>query len=268
MFAKFIPKPCNNLDNFKKRLAASKLSSRGISKLMKYFRKRINHVPVQYILKRWHYAEIMLHTKPPIFIPRIESSQICDIAASRFCGFNRKGKPFRFLEIGVGTGAISILLLSRHDNLLGEGCDINPKAIQLAKKNLLQILGESWPNFYTLHSCGFEEVPLSQIKFDFIISNPPYISEEEYHTLPQQVRRFESKIALVSADNGFWHVSAILQFAEEALINEGKIILELDPLQLTNLSQHLGSQHIWKLEEEIYDVFGIRRFAVLTKLSL
>lgn len=240
-----------------------------ISLLKKNIFLRMKHFPLQYIEKIWPYGEIYLKVKPPVFIPRIESSQIVDICQKKI--ENKKNEKINFFEIGTGSGAISCLLLKREDNIVGEGCDIFKKAYSLTKENLLMNIGESYQKIYRLNFGNFQILNPGKKKFNFIVSNPPYIGFQEYLGLEKQVKMHESRLALVSTDDGFWHVRKILEWSEDKLLDDGFVVFELDPKQIGRLKEEvmegkeLGEK--WEIEETVLDIFEVERFVVLRMKS-
>lgn len=222
-----------------KKLAGITPKNHEIASSIKLLNKRLRHFPLQYIEKLWFYGEIKLKVKPPVFIPRQESSQIVDICIEELekRGFMKRKNNIRFFEIGTGSGAISCLLLSRMDKLTGIGCELKKKAFNLSLENLMMNIGESFGKVYRLENKDFRdfEVKTEMEKFDFIVSNPPYIGFDEYINLEKQVFLYESKAALLSENDGFWHVEEILKWGKNKLNDRGFVVLELDYRQIERL---------------------------------
>lgn len=144
-------------------------------------RRRLTHEPLQYILENWHFADLSLLTRKPVFIPRPETPQIVDIIQEILSGKNSSQK--RFFEIGIGTGAISILLMKRCGRLLqGKGIDIDQKCVELANINKRKNLNQEQLQNLTFHRQNFLDFSVGSVHepYDFIVSNPPYVSMEDY----------------------------------------------------------------------------------------
>ena len=172
------------------------------------------------------------------------------------------------MEIGVGSGAISCLLLWRDKGLIGDGIDVDRRCVELCEKNLDRVI-KGWKERYKVHSGDFMEVVPSMVeewrgKYDFIVSNPPYIGETEYDGLERQVKQFESKTALYSPDDGIYHSMKILELCRPLLTPEGFICMELSPpliaryrlLQSSGQLSSLG-YFIHRVDEDYY---GKERF--------
>lgn len=124
------------------------------------------------------------------------------------------------LDLGTGTGAIALSLASSLPKWQWTGVDIIPEAVALAQHNtkLNQI-----PNCQFMKSSWFSA--LAEQKFDFIVSNPPYIDENDPH-LNQGDVRFEPKSALVAKGHGLDDIRYIVEHARFHLKTDGKLILE------------------------------------------
>lgn len=101
-----------------------------LRELDKKYRARMRGMPIQYIQGYWYYSEIILKVRPPVFIPRTESSEIVDICLNHLSsseglptnsqsGVIHSQKTINFFEVGPGSGAISLLLLHRRSDLIG-----------------------------------------------------------------------------------------------------------------------------------------------------
>lgn len=252
------------------KLCTLRLPQFQILRAQKLLKMRAMHWPLQYLLKRWHYAEIELLVQRPVFIPRLESSQIVDICFLALSN-NQKLAPDsvrgNFLEIGTGSGAISTLLLKRYEGLTGVGCDINPLAVKLTKKNIQRLLGPFWKEIYKLKICDFENIKTDGMEeFEFIVSNPPYINPEHKKKMHPQILKYEDHRALFSPNAGFSHTERIFKFAESNLKLGGFVCLELDQEQIENTSKFLEKRKSWGEVEFFKDMFGKERFVLVYKI--
>ncbi|KRX05128.1 hypothetical protein PPERSA_06762 [Pseudocohnilembus persalinus] len=165
--------------------------------------RRLKHEPLQYLLGNWYFRDLDIKVQKPVLIPRIETEQIIDIIKEQL--HIKQIKQFSFLEVGIGTGCISISLVK--DNLKNVesfiGIDINPQCVNLSRinlqKNLKYEFNRNLINQTQLKQLGqfqnksFDQFLIDYIqdkehKFNFIVSNPPYISVEDYNKLDKSVR--------------------------------------------------------------------------------
>jgi len=172
-----------------------------------FYNKRIKGIPFQYILKKSTFYGRDFYINEHTLIPRPETELIVSILHNNF--FNNA------LEIGTGSGILSITLSL--ENIIGEiiATDISSQALEVAKQNIKTFKIEN----ILIHKHNFLTQSL-QGKFDLIVSNPPYISNEEYHSLPNSIKNHEPKIALTDKNDG---LSFYLRFADilNHIINPG-----------------------------------------------
>jgi len=146
-------------------------------------------------------------------------------------------KPLRILDMCTGTGCIALTMKSLLNTFPGEisvtAIDIDPLALRLAKLNArnhgFNDIDIRWDNILVSH---FNDLKISSHQFDIILSNPPYIPESEYLSLPKSVRDYESKSALVASENGTIFYRKIATWASHGLLDPNsqwngiKMILE------------------------------------------
>ncbi|CAG0884553.1 unnamed protein product, partial [Cyprideis torosa] len=204
-------------------------------RVMEMVRRRSSSVPLQYVLGEWDFREHRILTRPPVFIPRPETEAMVDIAR-KYCG--EQGavlqQPRDILEIGCGSGAISISLLHAFPSAHVTAIDKSKAALRLTEHNA-QLHGLR--DRLSLQHCeigpsGFRSVsggsPLPPSSFDLVISNPPYIPSAEIPQLDESVRCFEDLGALDGGPDGLDVVRSILARLPQLLRRESVAILEVD----------------------------------------
>ena len=128
----------------------------------------------------------------------------------------------RILDVGTGSGAISIALASQLKDSTFVAVDSSMKSLRIARRNAEKYeLGKRM-----LFLCGNLLEPLSG-KFDIVVSNPPYVSEAEFEGLPEEIRKFEPKGALVSGRDGTECLSELIGDAKYCLESGGWLVMEM-----------------------------------------
>lgn len=187
-----------------------------------YSRKRLNRVPVQYIIGSWDFYGFTISTSPPVLIPRPETEELVDrIVSSKI--FKNIPSP-KILDIGVGSGAIGIALLSAFPTAICIGIDISPEAVVLARRNADEILKNNDPDRYNCTLESYKEFCSKNIhtaSFDLIVSNPPYIPTKEMSTLDPEVSWYEDRNALHGGVDGMDIIKEILDDASQLLRPDG-----------------------------------------------
>lgn len=243
---------CKNI-NFK-TLKSIKLTKSLFNKFKNKLFLRSLHFPIQYILGYWEFRSIKVKLKRGILIPRQETYDIIDIVKSEL------PQNFTFFEIGLGSGIIS-LSLTKELNCSGIACDINKQSINLVKNSI----------YYNNKKLQLKHMPFeiffksNNVKFDLIISNPPYVDIKDYNSLEKQIKKYENISALVSPNNGFYHCSKIIEQGYNFLTNNGKIILELDPIQINKIKNNKYYHSLYNIKI-INDYLDRERFIVLRKI--
>ncbi|MFZ3107088.1 MAG: peptide chain release factor N(5)-glutamine methyltransferase, partial [Candidatus Hydromicrobium sp.] len=209
----------------------------------KYILKRLEHVPIQYILKEAYFRKIKLYVDSGVLIPRPETELIVERAFQLLKSNLGMGK-INILEIGTGSGAIAISIAYEIGNELKISdsswrviaTDNNPDVLEIAEKNAKSILDSAKFENIRFIECDLLPEESSDFfkqyekKINIVISNPPYISEEDYKNLPREVKEYEPKSALLAGKTGLEVYEKILTRIKPYLSPElCYILFEIDP---------------------------------------
>ncbi len=211
----------------------------------KYILKRLEYVPIQYILGEAYFRNIRLYIDESVLIPRPETELLVEKALEESLRLLDEKGHINIIEIGTGSGAI---ILSLYTELLQRSpgnknkikitaTDISERALEIADKNAESILtGDMGKNLEFIH-CDIlpeddsEWTINNKGKVDLLISNPPYISESGFLDLPREIREYEPKEALAAGETGLEIYEKILSRIK-GLIMPGSscILFETDPI--------------------------------------
>ena len=191
--------------------------------IRKGIKRRANREPLQYILGTVDFYDVQLKTDPRALIPRPETEYLVELLHTRY--LNKE--PNRILDLGTGTGAIAIALLSVFPNSLAVAVDRSETALELATENAktvgvidrLDLVTSDW----------FENV---EGEFELIIANPPYLTSEEMESAKPEVVKFEPRDALYGGEDGQDDLNRIVDESFSYLANGGMLVLE------TGIDQH------------------------------
>ncbi len=167
------------------------LTDNEISKIKKLTNRRSKFEPIAYITGHKEFYSLDFNVNKNVLIPRPETELLVDMAIY-YTGLNGKA-----LDIGTGAGAIAIALKHNRPDVDVFATDVSQRAIQVARKNSREIIGKNKIKF--LNGDLFE--PLKEMKFNVIISNPPYINPDISNT-PQADLKYEPDMALYSKKKG------------------------------------------------------------------
>lgn len=162
------------------------------------------HMPIQYLIGNVPFCDLTITIKQPTLIPRPETEQWCSDLIARCLAYNAE-EPLRILDLCSGSGCIGLAWAHAFPNAQVVCADIEPQTIALGRYNA-QLNGIQ--NVTFIESDLFTS--LTGMQFDLILTNPPYISEDEYTTLDASVTAWEDKKALVADDAGLALIDKII----------------------------------------------------------
>jgi release factor glutamine methyltransferase len=200
------------------------ISKTQLTDFKKLVSRRLKWEPVAYITKRKEFWSFSLEVNKDVLIPRPDTEVIIEETLS-VCEKQALDKP-RILDIGTGSGAIALAFAKELPRARIVATDISPAALTIAKKNTRNLGLAKHIEF--LHGDLFE--PVEGI-FDIIVSNPPYIADQEYQKLPPGVKDYEPKEALWAGQTGVEFYEKLIYQSKNHLNKNGWLLLEIGAKQ-------------------------------------
>jgi release factor glutamine methyltransferase len=197
------------------------LNANELSRFKTLIKRRVQHEPEAYILGRREFWSLSFRVTPEVLIPRPETECLVETALGRFTGVD----GIDVLELGTGSGAISVALAHERPSWRIQASDVSAKALAVARSNAGRLLEADRIEF--LQGPWFEPLGDGRPAFDLIVSNPPYIAEGDLAGLGPEVRQFEPLIALNGGADGMDCIRHIIDRAPNYLKPEGALILEI-----------------------------------------
>lgn len=220
-------------------------------------KRRAQHEPLQYITGYTDFMNVRLRVTPDVLIPRMETEQLVEIILDR----HSNDQALTVVDLGTGSGCIPVSLKKERPNWEIHGLDISEEALSIAQENAeLNDVIVTWHQHDILH--------LDPAKFpesiDILISNPPYVLEEERSNLEPQVVEYEPDLALYCKTPEQYY-QPIAAFANEHLQIGGMVYFELHD-QHGDKIQNYFPNNSWnfKLERD-YD--SNLRFLISERIS-
>ncbi|MDP3560548.1 MAG: 50S ribosomal protein L3 N(5)-glutamine methyltransferase [Legionellaceae bacterium] len=203
-----------------KFLLQGNLSAAEKDHLWKQLEQRIQqHIPTPYLIHEAYFSGLLFYVDERVLIPR---SPVAESIQQGFQPWLGETSPQRILDLCTGSGCIGIACAYAFPEALVDLVDISPEVLEVARMNVQR--HELEDRVSLIQSDVWEQVPPK--RYDIIISNPPYVSEEEYHNLPIEYQH-EPRLALEAADQGLAIVDTILQQASSYLSEHGILIIEV-----------------------------------------
>jgi release factor glutamine methyltransferase len=230
----------------------SYISEIKISKFWRMIKERCKRKPVSKILGYRSFWGRDFEINENVLDPRGDTETLIELILD--CKFEN------MLELGTGSGAIAITVLAERPEVTCVATDISEYALKTASTNSKRHGVES--RLKLLHSNWFEKISGS---FDVIVSNPPYISSEEYAQLSAEVVKYDPKISLTLGGDGLEAYREILSQALEKLSKNGHIFLEIGYTQANavgHLFREAGFQQI-----KVHKDLGSRDRVISAKAS-
>lgn len=201
-------------------LLNARLTSSEKKHLCEQLDKRINQrVPVPYLINEALFCDLPFYVDERVLIPR---SPIAELINGQFSPWIEADKVHRILDICTGSACIAIACCYAFPDALVDAVDISPEALAVAAINCEQLSVSD--QLTLIESDCFSKVP--KVKYDLIVSNPPYVGTNEMQTLPDEYRH-EPVLALETSNNGLAIVEKILKHAKNYLSEEGILVVEV-----------------------------------------
>ena len=182
------------------------------------------NAPVQHILEESYFYNDKFFTPPGVFIPRPESELIIDCVNNDFSFSEKK----TVLDIGSGSGCLSISLGKLYKDFSITGIDISHKAIEVSKKNAKRL------NASNVKFVNKDFFNINLTLFEIIISNPPYIAISEINNLDDSVSKHDPFIALSDQFDGLSFYKYFIDNIDYMLKKDGTMYLEIPNSNITD----------------------------------
>ena len=239
--------------------------------------RRLNGEPIAYILGEREFYGLNLKVTPDTLIPRPDTETLVEAALAKIAQNDHHDSSFsRFanirstnclltaphgnekpniLDLGTGTGAIALAIAKHRPQTQVTAVDASESALKIAQENAEQL---DITNITFVQSNWFAE--LNNKTFDLIVSNPPYIEENDPH-LSQGDLRFEPRTALASGIDGLDDIRHIINHASNHLNVHGWLMLEHGYNQAKEVA-HLFTMAEFKNIQHVEDLAGIQRVTI------
>ncbi len=213
-------------------------------------KKMLKNIPLQYITKRQEFMGIDFLIDWGVLIPRPETEILVEESIKRL-KLKRDISPLKVLDLGTGSGVIAISLVKFIPSIQVYAVDISPQSIHLASLNAER--SKCQEKIIFLQGNWFDPLKekVSSESFDAIISNPPYISQKDFATLPAKIKNYEPSIALNGGNKGLKSISKIISQAPYYLKGGGFLALEIGIKQAIEVKKLISQKEEFRKEVEI-----------------
>lgn len=219
-------------------------------------RRRAEGMPVAYLVGRKEFYSLSFRVTPDVLIPRPETEHIVVALLDLAKTYQRPQSTLEVLDVGTGSGILAVCAAKHLKNCCVTAVDISSAALEIARKNAA--------DHKIAEQIAFVESDLlgalsTEQTFDFIVSNPPYVSEGEYAELPTDVREHEPRSALVAGPTGTEVIARLIEQAAPRLRPGGTLLIEISPMIHDAVKQLVEARDGLTLQPTIKDLAGHNR---------
>lgn len=229
-----------------------RLTGEEARRLADFVVRRCRREPLQHLIGWVSFLGLEIESGRAAFIPRPETEALAEQAIRRLKQWKGSRKV---LDLGTGTGCLSVAIAGAVEGAVCWAADLSPEALALARRNVNRHgLAD---RIHLVRSNWFSQLPLS-LKFDLIVSNPPYISRSEIASLPPEVRDYDPRLALDGGGEGLDFYKVIASNGRRHLRFEGGAMVEFGDDQGERVQSIFEAQG-WKHVRRHLDYAGVER---------
>lgn len=198
------------------------LSENELKKFKELFRRRLDREPLQYITGEAHFMGLVFKVDRRVLIPRPETEILVERAIDLLRLFSGEPTP-TVLDIGTGSGNIAVSVAHYAKNTHVTAIDVSEDSLQVARLNSRQHHVEDRITFCRVDVfSSFEDLG----KYDCILSNPPYVTQDEANTLSPEIIKYEPVVAVFDGGDGLKFFKRIAELGKTLLKKEGWVLVE------------------------------------------
>lgn len=244
-----------NLDHTALSIQTSRIITQDEAETIeKYVTRRIAHEPIARILGRKEFWGLDFQLSPATLVPRPDTETLVSAALEFLQSQKKMTSDIRIADLGIGSGAILLTLLSECPAAQGVGTDISEAALATANINA--------SNLGLIHRAAFVKSDYAAAlsgPFDLIVSNPPYIRLEEIGKLEIDVRDHDPHLALDGGEDGLAAYRIIAGQAVGLLLTGGALIVEVGHDQAADVAKIMQASGLTAQTPPRADLGGIHR---------
>jgi len=215
--------------------------------------RRLAHEPVARIIGEKEFWGLSFQVTPAVLVPRPETETLVELALSLV----QRTAPLHIADLGTGSGAILLAVLSELPQARGTGIDVSADALHVARANAERLALADRADFAL---CDFASV---EGAFDLVVSNPPYIASGDIAGLAPEVREYDPRQALDGGPDGLAAYRTIATVAPRLLHHAGHLVVEIGAGQEAPVSE-LFAQNGLVITDVRHDLSGIPRALAAT----
>ena len=212
--------------------------------------------PVAYLVGNREFFSLSFGVSPAVLVPRPETEGLVIRVLDLCQAAGPAGQRPRIIDVGTGSGAIVVTMAKRLTQAEFVATDISPEALGVARDNARR---HGVADRIEFVECDLLGDPRAAGPWDVIVSNPPYVREDEFDALPRDVRLHEPRMALVSGPSGVEVIGRLAAAAAEKLVPGGWLLVEVGPSTAAAAEEVVAAQAALSLEPTLKDMAALPR---------
>ena len=236
-----------------------------LAKFRSWVRRRGAGEPVAYLVGHREFYSLRFAVDPNVLIPRPETEHVVVSAleAAKVLKHRLAADPVRIIDIGTGSGCIAITLAKQIDNCKIAATDFSQAALSVARVNVeSHAVGDRVKLF---QGDLFAALPKGSQSVHMIVSNPPYIGENEIETVDDQVKQHEPAVALYSGKLGTEIISRLVAQSPDYLLPGGFLVFETSPIVMDQCVKLVDTNPAFESIKVQKDFSGLPRVVLARK---
>ena len=234
--------------------SARRLTEEEARRLADFVVRRCRREPLQHLIGWVSFLGLEIESNRAAFVPRPETEALAEQAIRRL-NQRRGSGVMKVLDLGTGTGCLSVAIACAVEAVVCWAADLSLEALALARRNVAR--HGLTDRIHLVRSNWFSQLPPS-LKFDLIVSNPPYIPRLEIASLPPEVRDYDPRLALDGGGEGLDFYKVIASDGQRLLTAEGGAMVEFGDGQGERV-QGIFEGKGWKHVRRHLDYAGVER---------
>jgi release factor glutamine methyltransferase len=201
------------------------LDDREVAEFRSLFERRLKHEPLQYITGSTSFMGLQFGVNPSVLIPRPETETLIEEAVAACRKFPAE-KRIEILDIGTGSGNIAVAVVKFVKNAHVTTVDISEPALECARENARFHHVDDRIDFFQMDILQPIDI-IKTKKYDFLLSNPPYVAQRDWEALQPEIVKYEPQNAVTDHADGLTFYKRIAGIASELLTEEGVVMVEV-----------------------------------------
>ncbi len=235
------------------------LTSTELETVDQLLHRRCRRIPSQHLIGTAAFLRHELVVDQRVLVPRPETEGLALMAIDHLRRTTNENAVARALDFGTGSGALILSIAAELPSIEVHALDVSDDALEVARLNADRLGLGGRVHFH--RSDGFRQLPPG-LRFDLIVSNPPYIPTSEIETLAPEVREFDPRLALDGGTDGLRFYRYLATESGRHLLPGGYLMMELgfdQALEVTGVFKAAG----WNYESVEKDLSGIERVLIV-----